>query len=89
MKRTVTTTTYTCDICGMSSNDESEIREHKVAVFKKCIDEYGVESDRRDGILALDLCNECLDKAVVLEMDVGLCCPILGEGKVRFRQREE
>jgi hypothetical protein len=81
--------TYVCDVCGKRSDDATKVRSYRVSVLKVYVDERGECSGREDEVRYLDLCDDCFDRSMALEMKVGPDGTVLGEHKVRFRQRGE
>jgi len=84
MKKTITT--YVCDLCGEEFSEQ--IPSCPINVFEIPVDEYG-RPYRDEGKLTTsqaDLCMNCIDKITVLEMRRGICCPVDGEGKLRWRK---
>jgi len=78
-------TTYYCDVCGAEIQD-SEPYSCSIPVLMHVINEYGAEIRTRIEFRAMDLCPDCLDRAVVFETNLGAVCPVHGEGEYRMRE---
>lgn len=87
MKRTVVT--YICDLCGREFSKQHEVTSCQIPVFAIPVDEYGRRDEGKTEFLSYDLCADCIDRVAVVETYVGICCPVEGEGKLRWRKRCE
>lgn len=73
-------TTYYCDVCGAELQD-SELRSCSIPVLIHVINEYGAEVRKRVEFMTMDICPDCLDRAALIETNVGATCPVNGEGE--------
>lgn len=78
-------TKYYCDVCGVELQD-SESRSCSIPVLMHVMNEYGVEARTRVEFVRMDICPDCLDRAAVLESNIGAVCPVQGEGEYRMRE---
>ena len=78
-------TTYYCDVCGAELQD-SESYSCSIPVLMHVINEYGAEVRKRVEFRKMDICLDCLDRAVVFETNIGATCPVHGEGEYCTRE---
>ena len=77
--------TYYCDVCGTELRD-SEPYSCSIPVLTHVINEYGAEVRTRVEFRTMDICPDCLDRAAVVETNIGAACPVYGEGEYRMRE---
>jgi len=78
-------TMYYCDVCGTELRD-SESHSCSIPVLMHVINEYGTEVRTRVEFVRMDICSDCLDRAVVFESNIGATGPVHDEGKYRMRK---
>lgn len=78
-------TTYYCDVCGVELQD-SELYSCSIPVLIHVINEYGAEMRTRVEFRMMDICHDCLDRAAVVETNLGAVGPVQGEGEYRMRE---
>lgn len=81
----LTKTYYTCDLCGWTVENETELVSHTIPVSEV--------SRRFSGArivdYKVDLCRRCLDKVVVVETDEGAQPTKPGMAMLRMRRRDD
>ncbi len=78
-------TMYYCDVCGAELQG-SEAYSCSVPVMIHVINEYGAEVRKRIEFRTMDICPDCLDRAAMIETNIGAVGPVHGEGEYHMRE---